>query len=158
MCVCPLQEGCSPSALCPIAAASTSYCGSCDLDPSEAVCTWVRDARTPSHTSTYAALHTPTHNTAHNTLYTTSAARSLLTADTHQNTPLAQQSDPALCPSHDDVVYSGGANRYSYTGMSAHAHTHIHAHTHTLLPRLSYEFYFQAWTSAVIDGSQFGWR
>uniref|UniRef100_A0A3B5QN66 Usherin n=1 Tax=Xiphophorus maculatus TaxID=8083 RepID=A0A3B5QN66_XIPMA len=33
-----------PGVVCPVAAAATSYCGSCDLDPSLTACTWVLTA------------------------------------------------------------------------------------------------------------------
>lgn len=118
-----LQHQCLQGVVCPISAASTAYCGACDLDPSMTTCTWVLSAHT--HPDTPYTTHPPFLNTTHETLTTglsTPTNRSENTykmADTYSYTHTENlQFEGALCPSHEEVMYSGDANRYTYTGMS----------------------------------------
>uniref|UniRef100_A0A3Q3B8L8 Usher syndrome 2A (autosomal recessive, mild) n=1 Tax=Kryptolebias marmoratus TaxID=37003 RepID=A0A3Q3B8L8_KRYMA len=59
---------CFYGAVCPLAAAATAYCGSCDLDPSLAACTWVLTAH--KHPDTQSTTHTLFIRTSQETLTT----------------------------------------------------------------------------------------
>ncbi|KAM4602923.1 usherin [Polymixia lowei] len=110
---------CLQAALCPIAAASTAYCGSCVLDPSTTSCAWVltarrhRDPRTRQHRISNA------HGAAD--------AR----GDVSAQEPWSSR---GLCPSPQEVVYSGEANRYTYTDSD-------------LEPFTTYEYRVRGWNS-----------
>ncbi|TNN67194.1 Usherin [Liparis tanakae] len=61
-----IQRRCLQGAVCPVAAASTAYCGACDLDPATSACTWVLSAhRLPEKPS---ATHSPSFSSARETL------------------------------------------------------------------------------------------
>ncbi|AWP01780.1 putative usherin-like [Scophthalmus maximus] len=106
-----IQHQCLRGALCPAAAASTAYCGSCDLDPSVAACTWVPSAHThpDAPTTTMADMYSSTRS---------------------ENVPY----EGSLCPSHEEVVYSGEASRYTYTDFH-------------LEPFTTYEYRVRGWNS-----------
>ncbi|CAB1330700.1 unnamed protein product, partial [Coregonus sp. 'balchen'] len=101
-----MEAQCAPRTLCSVSAASTAYCGSCSFNPSLYICTWVLATHTlhTTHTPETTLLNSP------RTTHTLMTSHTPLT--TH--TPPAQ-SDPALCSSQEDLIYSGVANRYSYT-------------------------------------------
>lgn len=105
----PVQHQCLQGAVCPVAAASTAYCGSCDLDPSTTACTWVLTAHPDKPSTTYS----PSINTTHETL--TDNTYKMADAYSHTDTENLQF-EGILCSSHEEVVYSGDANRYTYTG------------------------------------------
>lgn len=107
--------------MCPITAASTAYCGSCDLDPSTTACTWVLTAHKEllSHPDT---LSYTTYSPPNNPTHQTSTAG--LSANLHKSDETytymhgwSLQSVGNLCPSHEEIVYSGDANKYTYTGI-----------------------------------------
>ncbi|XP_066526697.1 usherin [Hoplias malabaricus] len=100
-----IQEKCRPSVLCPVSSASGAYCGVCDFNPSQFICTWVPadlDNTQTSHSSS-SAIHTP-HTLPHS----------------------------QLCPSTEELVYSGAPNRYIYMDTD-------------LEPYTSYEYRVGAW-------------
>ncbi|XP_070762485.1 usherin [Enoplosus armatus] len=114
------QHRCSQGAVCPVAAASTAYCGSCDLDPSMTTCTWVLSAQT--HHDTPSTTYSPSIDATHETLttglstHTNSSDNTYKMADAYSHrTTENLQFKGSLCPSHEEVVYSGDANRYTYT-------------------------------------------
>lgn len=114
-----VQHQCLQGAVCPVAAASTAYCGLCDLDPSTSSCTWVLSAHRDKPSTTYS----PFRNTTHETLRrdpsanTSGSDNTYKMADTYSHTHTEKlPSEGSLCPSHEDVVYSGDANRYTFTG------------------------------------------
>lgn len=113
------QHQCLQGAVCPVAAASTAYCGSCDLDPSMTACTWVLSAHT--ELSTRSTTRSPFISTVQEALTTgpsTHSNRSNNTykiIDTHRHTE-NMEFERSLCSSHEEVVYSGDANIYTYTG------------------------------------------
>lgn len=129
----PLQHQCLQGALCPIAAAPTAYCGACDLDPSLATCTWVLSAR--AHDDTFPTTDSPSINAMRDIAATglsTHPNRSvnvskMIKVYTRAHTEDVE-TDGELCPSHEEVVYSGDANTYTYTGnlylSSKHKMTH----------------------------------
>ncbi|XP_030271338.1 usherin [Sparus aurata] len=134
-----IQHQCLQGVVCPISAASTAYCGACDLDPSMTTCTWVLSAHT--HPDTPYTTHPPFLNTTHETLTTglsTPTNRSENTykmADTYSYTHTENlQFEGALCPSHEEVMYSGDANRYTYTDSD-------------LEPFTTYEYRVRGWNS-----------
>ncbi|XP_072555094.1 usherin isoform X5 [Paramormyrops kingsleyae] len=100
------QTDCRPSALCPLSAADTAYCGTCGLDPAVSVCALV-SAAPPAY-----PLHAPS-----------------------LPGPLSPPGE--LCPSVEEVVYSGGADRYSLTDTG-------------LKPFTQYQYRVGTWNS-------FGW-
>ncbi|KAM9860567.1 LOW QUALITY PROTEIN: usherin [Aulostomus maculatus] len=117
-----IQHQCLQGAVCPAAAASTAYCGSCDIDPSVTACTWVLSAYTHhTHSST---MNSPFINTTHETLtsdlYTpgnSSEKNTFTTANIHTH-PGSVGYEGSLCPSHEEVVHRGDANLFSYTDSS----------------------------------------
>uniref|UniRef100_UPI0037E7E888 usherin n=1 Tax=Semicossyphus pulcher TaxID=241346 RepID=UPI0037E7E888 len=133
-----IQHQCLQGAVCPVTAASTAYCGSCDLDPSMTACTWVLLAHT--HPDTPASTtYSPSFNTTHETLsvglltYTNRSEdlHKMAEAYTHTEKQLFERN---LCPSHEEVVYSGDANRFTYTDSD-------------LEPFTSYEYRVRGWNS-----------
>lgn len=115
----PVQHQCLQGALCPVAAAPTAYCSSCDLDPSTTTCTWVLSAHTTHDISS--TTDSPSINATYDTLITGLSINTnrgdITTSDTYSHTHTENlQSEGTLCPSHEEVVYSGDANRYTYTG------------------------------------------
>ncbi|XP_028328840.1 usherin isoform X1 [Gouania willdenowi] len=130
-----MQPQCLQGALCPLGAASTAYCGSCDLDPSLTACTWVLSAFTPFDTqSTTTTL--PLARTTQGTLTTGLSAQTnerntykMLDIDAHTHSK-----DRRLCPSHKEVVYSGDANTFTYTDSG-------------LEPFTTYQYQVSGWNS-----------
>ncbi|XP_030630773.1 LOW QUALITY PROTEIN: usherin [Chanos chanos] len=105
-----IQEHCRPSTVCPVSAVSRAFCGTCDFNPAESICTWVPGESTPtSPPSTQTPTSTPP-------ITTPGAA------------------GPHLCPSYEELVYSGAANRYSFTDTA-------------LEPFTSYEYQVGVWNS-----------
>ncbi len=111
-----VQHQCMQGAVCPIASASTAYCGACDLDPSTISCTWVLSVHT--HPYTLATTHSPSINiTVGPSTHTNISDSTYKMADTYSHTYTETlQLEGSLCPSYEEVVYSGDANRYTYTG------------------------------------------
>ncbi|XP_069030560.1 usherin [Embiotoca jacksoni] len=131
------QHQCLQGAVCPVAAASTAYCGSCDLDPSMTACTWVLSAHT--HPYPQSTAQSPFVSTSEETLATdlsTHQNRSHNTykmVDTYSHTE-NMQLEGSLCPSHEEVVYSGDASIYTYTDSD-------------LEPFTTYEYRVRGWNS-----------
>ncbi|XP_053172998.1 usherin [Scomber japonicus] len=133
-----IEHRCMRGTVCPVAAASTAYCGSCDLDPSTTACTWVLSADThPNTPSTYS----PSINTTHETLTAGLHIHTNRSDNTYkmENTDIytytgSQGYTGSLCPSHEEVVYSGDVNRYSYTDSY-------------LEPFTTYEYRVRGWNS-----------
>nr|XP_057944950.1 usherin isoform X3 [Doryrhamphus excisus] len=112
-----MESGCLQGAVCPVAAASTAYCGSCDIDPSMTACTWVLSAL-------------PHLNHAVNT-----TSEGLIAGlRPHGNTSSVLRHEGSLCPSQEEVVYSGDAKRYSYTDSD-------------LEPFTTYQYRVRSWNS-----------
>ncbi|XP_060897032.1 usherin [Labrus mixtus] len=135
-----VQQQCLQGAVCPVAAASTAYCGSCDLDPSVTACTWVLSAHThpdtPSST-TYSPSINSTHEavTAGLSTYTNRSDNTYKMADALAHTHYGNlQSKGNLCPLHEEVVYIGDANKFTYTDSD-------------LQPFTSYEYRVRGWNS-----------
>ncbi|XP_059204973.1 usherin [Centropristis striata] len=132
-----IQHQCVQGAVCPVAAASTAYCGSCDLDPSTTACTWVLSAHT--HPDIPSTTYSPSINTTHETLtgvfstHTNRSHNAYKMAETYSHTENLQFKG-SLCPSHEEVVYSGDANRYTYTDSE-------------LEPFTTYEYRVRGWNS-----------
>lgn len=105
----PVQHHCLQGAVCPVAAASTAYCGSCDLDPSTAACTWVLSA----HSETPSASRSPSADTTQETRTTVLSTRTNTDRRTSSDNLRHERS---LCSSHEEVVYSGDARGNTYTG------------------------------------------
>ncbi|XP_019935888.2 usherin isoform X2 [Paralichthys olivaceus] len=133
-----IQHQCLQGSLCPVAAASTAYCGSCDLDPSVAACTWVLSANT--HPDTPTTVYSPFVNFTQETLTagpSTDTNRSDNThklADTYNHAHSNVGYEESLCPSHEEVVYIGDASRYTYTDSN-------------LEPYTTYEYRVWGWNS-----------
>lgn len=116
-----LQHQCLQGALCPVAAAPTAYCGACDLDPSLATCTWVLSART--HDDKFSTADSPSINAMREIAATGLSTHTNGSVNIYK---MVKEYTPAhtegvetagdLCPSHEEVVYSGDANTYTYTG------------------------------------------
>ncbi|XP_049320201.1 usherin isoform X1 [Astyanax mexicanus] len=104
-----IQEKCRPSMLCPVSAAWGAYCGLCDFNPTQFICTWVPGEPDP-------ATATPTPTSLPDTQPASSAA-------THEG---------QLCPTAEELVYSGMANRYIFTDTE-------------LDPYTNYEYKVGAW-------------
>lgn len=115
-----LQHQCLQGTVCPVAAASTAYCGSCDLDPSTAACTWVLSAHSVPETPS--TLRSPSITSTQETLtvlstHTNKSDNAYKTADIYSHTqPENSRYEGSLCSSHEEVVYSGDASRHTYTG------------------------------------------
>ncbi|XP_061735051.1 usherin isoform X2 [Nerophis ophidion] len=117
-----MKSDCVQGALCPIAAASTAYCGSCDINPSMTACTWVLSTY---HDVPYAT-YLPEINTTSDGLIKSSHFRD------KTNDMLGNKE--SLCSSHEEVVYSGDARRYTYTDSN-------------LEPFTTYEYRVRGWNS-----------
>ncbi|CAJ1048931.1 LOW QUALITY PROTEIN: usherin [Xyrichtys novacula] len=135
-----LQRQCSHGAVCPVTAASTAYCGSCDLNPSMTACTWVLTAHTHPDTPSYTTYSSPV-NTTHETLteglltYTNRSNNTYRVTDAHTSTHTGNlQPEGNLCPAHEEVVYSGDATKYTYTDSD-------------LEPFTRYEYRVKGWNS-----------
>ncbi|XP_078016774.1 usherin [Epinephelus lanceolatus] len=136
-----IQHQCLQGTLCPVAAASTAYCGSCDLDPSTTACTWVLSAHT--HPDAPSTTYSPSSNTTHETLtwglstHTNRSDNTYKMADAHSHTHSHTENlqfEGHLCPSHEELVYSGNANRYTFTDS-------------VLEPFTTYEYRVRGWNS-----------
>ncbi|XP_010791101.1 usherin [Notothenia coriiceps] len=110
-----VQHECMQGAICPLAAASTAYCGSCDLDPSTTACTWLLSAHTQPDTPN--ATDSPSINISHEALSQGLSTHANKSHNTFKMADENLQLDGSLCASHEEVVYSGDANRYTYTGV-----------------------------------------
>ncbi|KAM4744036.1 usherin isoform 3-T3 [Anableps anableps] len=128
---------CFQGAVCPVAAAATSYCGSCDLDPSLTACTWVLTA----HPDPQSVTQPPFISTTLETLTTVLAAHTnkskntgkIAVRNSHTNIE-NMESGGNLCPSHEEVVYSGEASVHTYTDTD-------------LEPFTTYEYQVRGWNS-----------
>ncbi|XP_055085949.1 usherin [Periophthalmus magnuspinnatus] len=118
-----MERQCLRGAICPIVAASTAYCGSCDLDPSTSTCTW-----TLSHT----VPDTVMNNTLSHPQFNESLDLYKIASD--YNNYDVQQFQTGLCPSHEEVVYSGDAKQLSFTDSALEPHT-------------TYEYRVRGWNS-----------
>ncbi|CAG5853774.1 unnamed protein product, partial [Menidia menidia] len=131
-----IPHQCLQGAVCPVAAAATAYCGSCDLDPSLAACTWVLTAHT--HPDTPFTEHSPFISTTPKDLtmglstHTNRSNNTYKMVDTYTNTHSV--SERSLCPTHEEVVYSGDASIYTYTDSD-------------LEPFTTYEYRVRGWNS-----------
>lgn len=117
----PLQHQCLQGALCPAAAAPTAYCGACDLDPSLTTCTWVLSART--HGSTFSPPDSPSINPMREIVATGLSTHTNRSVNGHKMVREYTRAHTEgvetagdLCPSHEEVVYSGDADTYTHTG------------------------------------------
>ncbi|MED6280794.1 hypothetical protein CHARACLAT_014451 [Characodon lateralis] len=115
-----IPHQCFQGAVCPMAAAATAYCGSCDLDPSLTACTWVLTAH--PHSDTEVPTELPFISTTLKSLTTVLPAH---TNRSKNNNKIADRNGQTntentekgrnLCLSHEEVVYSGDANVHTYT-------------------------------------------
>ncbi|KAL0969312.1 hypothetical protein UPYG_G00225390 [Umbra pygmaea] len=130
-----VEASCIPGVLCPVSAASSTYCGSCSFNPSIYICTWL-STHTPQTTHTLQVTHTSqsTPLNATQTTHTLMASHIPLNSNQPHTTQTPPQVDSALCSSQDKVIYSGLANRYSYTDTD-------------LEPYTTYEYRVSAWNS-----------
>ncbi|XP_077419247.1 usherin isoform X1 [Vanacampus margaritifer] len=121
-----MESVCLQGAVCPVSASATAYCGSCDIDPSTTACTWATSARSNAHSAT----SSPTIETTSEPLITGS--------HTHANISLLNTGNPgyegSLCPSREEIVYSGDAKKYTYTDSD-------------LEPFTTYEYRVRGWNS-----------
>ncbi|XP_015250616.1 PREDICTED: usherin-like [Cyprinodon variegatus] len=112
-----IPHQCFQGAVCPVAAAATAYCGSCNLDPSLTACTWVLNAHPDPNTSsmTQVSFISPTLETL-TTLPEHANRSKTITSDrkNHTNTE-HPEAGGNLCPSHEEVVYSGDASAHTFT-------------------------------------------
>uniref|UniRef100_A0A1A7W9R6 Usher syndrome 2A (Autosomal recessive, mild) n=3 Tax=Nothobranchiidae TaxID=405002 RepID=A0A1A7W9R6_9TELE len=136
---CGSKHQCLQATVCPVAAAATAYCGSCDLDPSLTACTWILTAH--KHADTQPTTHTPFISTLQETLTTlplTQTNRSnetYTTDDTKSHTQTENTHvEGNLCPSHEEVVYSGDASVNTFTDSD-------------LEPFTTYEYRVRGWNS-----------
>ncbi|XP_051795531.1 usherin [Acanthochromis polyacanthus] len=132
-----IQHQCLKGDVCPIAAASTAYCGSCDLDPSTTACTWVLSAQPDTQSTTYSPFINPMQETV-TTGPSTHANKSsntykMLDAYSHTHAENVHFKG-SLCPSHEEAVYSGDASIYTYTDSD-------------LEPFTTYEYRVRGWNS-----------
>ncbi|XP_029281914.1 LOW QUALITY PROTEIN: usherin [Cottoperca gobio] len=133
-----IQHQCLRGAVCPVAAASTAFCGSCDLDPSLTACTWVLSAH--NQPDTPSTTHSPSINITRETLtrglsthHRSDSAYKMADAYSHTHTEKLQF-DGSLCSSHEEVMYSGDAKRHTYTDSD-------------LEPFTTYEYRVRGWNS-----------
>ncbi|TMS13118.1 Usherin [Larimichthys crocea] len=129
-----IQHQCLRGVVCPVAAASTAYCGACDLDPSMTACTWVLSAHT--HPDTPSTTYSPSINTTTDlSTHTNRSDNTHKMTDSYSHTHIENlQHGGSLCPSHEEVVYSGDADRYTYTDSD-------------LEPFTTYEYRVRGWNS-----------
>ncbi|XP_065144388.2 usherin [Paramisgurnus dabryanus] len=109
-----IPVNCRPSMVCPASAAMAAYCGLCDFSSALSICTWV-----PGEADT-TQVQSPFFSDDGSTSTQTSASSG------------ADHSE--LCPSSEELVYSGAANRYSFTDTE-------------LDPYTRYEYRIGAWNS-----------
>ncbi|KAF6731117.1 Usherin, partial [Oryzias melastigma] len=109
-----IQHQCLRGSVCPVAAAASAYCGSCDLDPSLTACTWVLiDTQSMPHSPFISEIQgtrtagLSVHANRNNTY-------KIADIYSHSNTEHVP-SEGSLCPSPEEVVYSGDASSQSYT-------------------------------------------
>ncbi|TWW67416.1 Usherin Usher syndrome type IIa protein [Takifugu flavidus] len=115
----PTQHQCLQGALCPIAAAQTAYCGTCDLNPSLTTCTWVMSPHTLNVSS---ATDSPSINTMREIVTTGLSTRTnrsvnvykMAEDNSHTHTE-GVETEGHLCLSHEEVLYSGDANTHTFT-------------------------------------------
>ncbi|KAM9408306.1 LOW QUALITY PROTEIN: usherin [Pholidichthys leucotaenia] len=132
-----IEHQCLQGTVCPMAAASTAYCGSCDLDPSMTACTWVLSAHTQP--ATHSTAHSSFINSTQQTLTTSTQTKrrnnTYKMADSHSHThPENIQLAGSLCASHEETVYSGDSTIYTYTDPD-------------LEPFTTYEYRVKGWNS-----------
>nr|XP_009291422.1 usherin [Danio rerio] len=101
-----IPEKCRPSTVCPVSVAAGSFCGLCDFSPTQSICTWVPSGQFPEHTPS------------------SSAAAEAPSVVAHSQ----------LCPSSEELIYSGVANRHTFTDTE-------------LEPYSSYEYRVGVWNS-----------
>ncbi|KAJ3594201.1 hypothetical protein NHX12_006532, partial [Muraenolepis orangiensis] len=120
---------CARAAVCPLAAASTAYCGACDIDPALTACTWILTrARTPLDRTRAPTGPSPLALAQEEEEEEEESQRS-------GDTPAwSSVGSTGLCPSLEEVVYSGEADAYTYTDRS-------------LEPFTTYEYSVRAWNS-----------
>ncbi|XP_072320975.1 usherin [Eucyclogobius newberryi] len=121
------ERQCLQGAICPIVAASTAYCGSCDLDPSATTCTWALSPHSVPHTMN-------TNNTISQTEFNEDLYSYKIANDHNNLTYDVQQFQAGLCASHEEVVYSGDAKQFSFTDIA-------------LEPFTTYEYRVRGWNS-----------
>ncbi|XP_056269140.1 usherin isoform X3 [Pseudoliparis swirei] len=134
-----IQRRCLQGAVCPVAAASTAYCGVCDLDPAASACTWVLSAhRRPEKPST---THAPSFSSTRETLTGGPSSRTHRSENTYNMADARSRThaedlrlEGSLCPSNEEVVYRGESNRYTYTDSG-------------LEPFTTYEYRVRGWNS-----------
>ncbi|XP_068597953.1 usherin [Brachionichthys hirsutus] len=134
-----IQHQCLRGAVCPIAAAPTAYCGACDLDPSMTACTWVLSELTPSGTSS--TMDPPSTDATHERLGTNLPAHLNRSQSAYKMTDAYSLTETenlqfkgGTCSWNEEVVYSGDAQKYSYTDFD-------------LEPFTTYEYRVRAWNS-----------
>nr|XP_054587843.1 usherin [Nothobranchius furzeri] len=134
-----MQHQCLQPTVCPVAAAATAYCGSCDLDPSLTACTWILTSH--KHVDTQPTTHTPFISTLQETLTTLPSIQTnrsnttYTTDDTKSHTPTENTHlGGNLCPSHEEVVYSTDASVNTFTDSD-------------LEPFTTYEYRVRGWNS-----------
>ncbi|XP_051920397.1 usherin isoform X1 [Hippocampus zosterae] len=121
-----MESGCLQGAVCPVAASSTAYCGSCDIDPSKIACTWLMSAHPDAPSATFSPM-----------IYATSET---LITGSHTHTSISYLHagllghEGIMCPSHEEVVYSGDAKKCTYTDSY-------------LEPFTTYEYRVRGWNS-----------
>nr|XP_014268858.2 usherin [Maylandia zebra] len=134
-----IEHQCLQGAVCPVAAASTAYCGSCGLDPSMTACTWVLSAHT--HPETQSTTYSPFISITQEALTADLSAHTNRSNDSykmfdsrsHAHTD-NKQLKGSMCPSHEEVVYSGDATVYTFTDND-------------LEPFTTYEYRVRGWNS-----------
>ncbi|XP_035991625.1 usherin [Fundulus heteroclitus] len=134
-----IPHQCFQGAVCPVAAAATAYCGSCDLDPSLTACTWVLTAH--PHPDTQSATQLPFISGSLEPLTTVLSGHrnrsknnnKIVDRNSHTKSEKTETGGN-LCQTHEEVVYSGDANVYTYTDTD-------------LEPFTKYEYRVRGWNS-----------
>ncbi|XP_077569166.1 usherin [Stigmatopora nigra] len=121
-----IETFCLQGTVCPVSASLTAYCGSCDIDPSTTACTWVLSAHpdTPSVTSS------PTIHATSQVLIPASSSHNNISHLQNGN----GSDEGSFCPSHEEVIYSGNARKFTYTDLN-------------LEPFTTYEYKVTGWNS-----------
>ncbi|KAM3624776.1 uncharacterized protein V6R79_001428 [Siganus canaliculatus] len=128
-----IQHQCLLGAVCPIAAAPTAYCGTCDLDPSSTACTWVLSAQTNHDTSSSTSPHSViTANETATIGLSSHTNRRFDKADNLDSHAENLQPEESMCLSHEELVFSGDANTFTYTDLD-------------LNPSTTYEYRVRCW-------------
>ncbi|CAL9701681.1 unnamed protein product [Knipowitschia caucasica] len=122
-----MEPQCLQGATCPIGAASSAYCGSCDLDPLTTSCTWVLSPHIVLDTTDMN--NTVSHTELNESLYSYKIANGYNELEND-----IQLFRAGLCPSHEEVVYSGDAQQLSFTDSD-------------LEPFTVYEYRVRGWNS-----------